>query len=94
MHFLGYREGWENEPGLRNDLCGVVLPQIADSIANARKACEDDPTTAQCAVAWDEVEELSAAAKDQQVISKANSDPMEKFCADHPEANECRVYED
>ncbi len=50
-----------------------------------------------CAVAWDTVEELSAAAshkKDAAAADPATNDPLEKFCQDAPDADECRVYED
>lgn len=44
------------------------------------------------AAAWDTVEELSAAAshaKEADKIDNAN-DPLEKFCDDNPDADECR----
>lgn len=50
-----------------------------------------------CAVAWDTVEELSAAAAHKKVANNADpafSDPLEAFCKDAPDADECRVYED
>lgn len=54
-------------------------------------------TTEDCAVAWDTVEEISAAVSDkktQEKIAKQGEDPLEEFCKDSPEADECRVYED
>jgi len=27
-------------------------------------------------------------------ISKVKADPLEEFCEDNPDADECRVYED
>ncbi len=50
-----------------------------------------------CAVAWDTVEELSAAAAHKKVANAADptlSDPLEAFCKDAPDADECRVYEE
>jgi len=67
--------------------------KISEAIAYAQKACEEDPTSAPCAVSWDDVEELSAAAAHQKA-SKKQSDPLEEYCADNPETDECRVYED
>lgn len=67
--------------------------QISEAIAYAQKACEEDPTSAPCAVSWDDVEELSAAAS-HQAANKKQSDPLEEYCADNPETDECRVYED
>jgi hypothetical protein len=49
--------------------------------------------TPECAVAWDTVEEISAAAEKKRLAAK-EMDPMEKFCEDNADADECRVYED
>lgn len=67
--------------------------QVAEAIANAEKTCAEDPTSAPCAVSWDDVEELSAAVS-HQAANKKGSDPLEEYCADNPETDECRVYED
>ncbi|RWW14670.1 hypothetical protein GW17_00021543 [Ensete ventricosum] len=46
----------------------------------------------ECVAAWDEAEELSAAAS--HVRDKLNSDdPLENYCNDSAEAEECRTYE-
>lgn len=66
--------------------------QITEAIAYAQKACEEDPTSAPCAASWDDVEELSAEAAHQ--AAKKSVDPLEEYCADNPETDECRVYED
>lgn len=50
-------------------------------------------TSSECAVAWDAVEEISAAADKKRQAAKAE-DPLEKFCEDNADADECRVYED
>jgi hypothetical protein len=42
---------------------------------------------------WDNVEELSAAAAHKKVAyqdDKVSSDPLEQFCDDNPDADECR----
>lgn len=42
---------------------------------------------------WDNVEELSAAVAHKKVAyqeDKVASDPLEAFCDDHPDADECR----
>jgi hypothetical protein len=71
-----------------------VFFQVADAIAEAQKTCEEDPTSQPCAVAWDDVEERAAEAAHQRDRKKASSDPLETYCADNPETDECRVYED
>jgi len=71
-----------------------VKDKIPEAIAEAQKTCEDDPTSAPCAVAWDNVEELTAEAAHQRDRKRTNSDPLEAYCADNPETDECRTYED
>eukprot|EP00270_Netrium_digitus_P001903 TRINITY_DN120_c0_g1_i3.p1 TRINITY_DN120_c0_g1~~TRINITY_DN120_c0_g1_i3.p1 ORF type:complete len:144 (-),score=27.10 TRINITY_DN120_c0_g1_i3:340-732(-) len=67
--------------------------KIAEGVANAQVTCDDPNATVECAAAWDEVEELSTAAADLKAKAKT-SDPLEEFCEDNPEADECRVYSD
>merc|ERR1711959_60164 len=65
---------------------------LEEAINEAKDTCEDDPKKADCAVAWDNVEEISAEISHKK--AKAKVDPLEDFCDDNPEADECRVYED
>ncbi|KAJ0009814.1 hypothetical protein Pint_32831 [Pistacia integerrima] len=44
-------------------------------------------------VAWDEVEEVSQAKADLR-RKLAKQDPLEFFCQDNPEPEQCRIYED
>jgi len=67
--------------------------EIVKKIAEAQETCADPNSTAECAVAWDEVEEISAAASDK-AKKDAAADPLEQFCDENPEADECRVYSD
>ncbi|KAL8191977.1 hypothetical protein R6Q57_028098 [Mikania cordata] len=67
--------------------------KIATSIQNAQESCADDPTSGECVAAWDEVEELSAASSHARDKAK-DSDPLETYCKDNPETEECRTYED
>ncbi|KAG0556235.1 hypothetical protein M758_11G036400 [Ceratodon purpureus] len=59
--------------------------KVADKIEAAQEVCAGDDQSEACATAWDDVE----AAKKEKV-----SDPLEEFCEDNPEADECRVYKD
>ncbi|XP_072975574.1 calvin cycle protein CP12-1, chloroplastic [Typha angustifolia] len=70
-----------------------ISEKVSESIKNAEEACADDPVSGECAAAWDEVEELSAAASHARDKLKG-SDPLENYCKDNPEADECRTYED
>ncbi|EFJ45983.1 hypothetical protein VOLCADRAFT_121134 [Volvox carteri f. nagariensis] len=69
--------------------------KVEDAVKDAEEACAKG-TSQDCAVAWDTVEELSAAASHKKDAAKADalSDPLEKYCQDAPDADECRVYED
>lgn len=67
--------------------------KVAESIKEAEEACAGDPASGECVAAWDEVEELSAAASHAKDKKKV-SDPLEEFCKDNMETDECRTYED
>lgn len=67
--------------------------KVTESIKQAQETCADDPVSGECVAAWDEVEELSAAASHAR-DRKKSADPLEEFCQDNPETDECRMYED
>lgn len=67
--------------------------KVEESIKSAEEACSGDPASGECVAAWDEVEELSAAASHARDRKKASSDPLENYCKDNPEADECRTYD-
>ncbi|KAK4794704.1 hypothetical protein SAY86_012698 [Trapa natans] len=67
--------------------------KVAESIKNAEETCSEDPVSGECVAAWDEVEELSAAASHARDKKKASSDPLENFCKDNPGDEECRTYD-
>ncbi|XP_020592174.1 calvin cycle protein CP12-2, chloroplastic-like [Phalaenopsis equestris] len=73
---------------------GGLSEKVSESIKKAEEACEGDPKSGECAAAWDEVEELSAAASHARDRAKSKSDPLENYCEDNPEVKECRTYED
>ncbi|MGK7891009.1 MAG: Calvin cycle protein CP12 [Leptolyngbyaceae cyanobacterium] len=71
-----------------------IKEKIEQEREQARAVCDTEgSTSAECAVAWDTVEELQAEAAHQKSneVKKTN---FEKYCDDNPEAAECRVYED
>jgi len=70
-----------------------ISEKVEKSIKEAEEACSGDPASGECAAAWDEVEELSAAASHAK-DKKKGSDPLEEYCKDNPETDECRTYED
>lgn len=70
-----------------------ISEKVEKSIKDAEAACSEDAASGECAAAWDEVEELSAAASHAK-DRKKDSDPLEEYCKDNPETDECRTYED
>lgn len=70
-----------------------MAEKVKESIQSAMETCEGDNTSKECVASWDTVEELSATQSDLR--NKAKSiDPLEEFCKDNPETEECRTYED
>lgn len=67
-------------------------PDVEGAIKEAEEACESG-SDAECATAWDTVEELSAAKSDKEKQGQ-RKDPLEEYCEEAPDADECRVYED
>ncbi|KAI3992068.1 hypothetical protein MKX01_014959 [Papaver californicum] len=68
---------------------------IEKKVREATQVCgeNNNPISDECKVAWDEVEEISQAKADFRMkIEK--EDPLESFCNENPETDECRVYED
>ncbi|KAM7275056.1 hypothetical protein ACFE04_016922 [Oxalis oulophora] len=69
-----------------------IQEQVKESIEKAQETCGEDPASSECVAAWDEVEELSAAASHARDKQKS-SDPLETYCKDNPETDECRTYD-
>ncbi|WIA14286.1 hypothetical protein OEZ85_002820 [Tetradesmus obliquus] len=73
-----------------------IEKKVEQAIKDADTTCKESDA-AHCAAAWDNVEELSAAAAHKKVAVQndpISTDPLEQFCDDNPDADECRVYED
>lgn len=72
-----------------------LTEMIEKKVMEAKQVCGEDETTDECKVAWDEVEEVSQAkAHLRQKLQLLQQDPLEYFCQENPETDECRVYED
>ncbi|CAI0469760.1 unnamed protein product [Linum tenue] len=69
-----------------------IQSKVEESIKGAEETCAEDPASGECVAAWDEVEELSAAASHARDKAKS-SDPLEAYCKDNPETDECRTYD-
>ncbi|RVW68238.1 Calvin cycle protein CP12-2, chloroplastic [Vitis vinifera] len=76
-------------------IAGVSLstPRVLARAADSPKEVLRRSASGECVAAWDEVEELSAAASHAR-DKKKESDPLETYCKDNPEDEECRTYED
>ncbi|OIC70057.1 hypothetical protein A7L26_18125, partial [Acinetobacter baumannii] len=61
-----------------------ISDKMSESIDKAKEACAEDTASGECAAAWDEVEELSAAASHAR-DRKKDSDPLVEYCKDNPE---------
>ena len=71
----------------------TIEQAIQEAIAAARAACAaEGPTSTNCAVAWDIVEELQAERSHQAVAHPLQSS-FERYCEENPEADECRIYD-
>lgn len=70
-----------------------IQDQIQQELEAARATCDaSGSVSAECAAAWDAVEELQAEASHQRQEPKQTA--FEKYCADNPDADECRLYDD
>lgn len=70
-----------------------IQDEIEREREQARQACDTSgATSAECAAAWDAVEELQAEASHKRQIKPKTS--LEQYCDDNPEAAECRVYDE
>lgn len=71
-----------------------IRAKIQEELANARAVCSTEGSeSADCAAAYDAVEELQAEASHQRQDHPVKNS-FEKYCDDNPEAAECRLYED
>jgi hypothetical protein len=70
-----------------------IREKIQEEVEQARAVCDiSGGNSAECAAAWDAVEELQAAASHQRQVKPKNS--LETYCDANPDADECRIYED
>ncbi|MDJ0799418.1 MAG: Calvin cycle protein CP12 [Calothrix sp. MO_167.B12] len=70
-----------------------IQEKIEQELQEAREVCDvSGSNSAECAAAWDAVEELQAEASHQKQTKPKNS--LEVYCDENPEAAECRVYDD
>ncbi len=73
-----------------------IQAKIEEARQQAREVCgEEGADSSACAVAYDELEELSAEAAHQRAKSDSGAkNSLQVYCDDNPDAAECRLYED
>jgi hypothetical protein len=72
-----------------------IQEKIGQEIKEAREVCDAEGKDSEnCAAAWDAVEELQAAAAHEKDKVVPVASALDNYCADNPEADECRIYED
>ncbi|MEA5418847.1 Calvin cycle protein CP12 [Spirulina sp. CCNP1310] len=70
-----------------------IQEKIDQEREQARAMCSTEgATSAECAAAWDAVEELQAEAAHKRETKEKNS--LEQYCDANPDAAECRIYDD
>jgi uncharacterized protein YgiB involved in biofilm formation len=70
-----------------------IQDQIEKAREEARSVCGTSGSdSADCAVAWDTVEELQAEASHQKNKTTPKT-AFQQYCDANPEADECRVYD-
>ncbi|KAL8118708.1 calvin cycle protein CP12-3, chloroplastic [Apium graveolens] len=68
-----------------------LTDMIEAKVIEAKQVCEGDKRSDECKVAWDQVEEVSQAMADlRQKLAKCQ-DPLEFFCSENPNFDECVV---
>jgi hypothetical protein len=71
-----------------------IKEKIEQELEQARTVCSTEgASSAECAAAWDVVEELQAEASHQRQ-TKPEKTNFEKYCEANPDADECRLYDD
>lgn len=68
-----------------------VENQLQELTEQARTACATTgDASSECVAAWDAVEEVQAEMSDQRPDQRSS---LDRYCADSPDAAECRIYD-
>ncbi|MGF1488595.1 MAG: Calvin cycle protein CP12 [Prochloraceae cyanobacterium] len=69
----------------------LIREKINEALVEARYICQTNGNNSQeCAVAWEEVQELGKAINNKQ---KKKKNSLQEYCDNNPEAPECRIYD-
>lgn len=77
--------------------CKAVTPSneeakamLVHAIHHAKYLCaKDDIDEVECSVAWDTVDDIARGIHHREEVF----DPLERYCVEHEEEDECRVYD-
>ena len=63
---------------------------LRNAIKEANHICHSELLVdeLECAIAWDTVDEIA-----QGIAAREARDPLEDYCAENPDADECRTYD-
>lgn len=62
---------------------------LQEAIVQAKQVCKDQEVDEmECLLAWDTVDEIARG-----IDNREWSDPLEQYCVEHEEEDECRVYD-
>lgn len=63
---------------------------LRNAIMDANRICHSELLVddMECMIAWDTVDEIAHG-----IANREARDPLEDYCAENPDADECRVYD-
>lgn len=62
---------------------------LKEAIVQAKDVCNDQTADEmECIIAWDTVDEIARG-----IANREWTDPLEQYCAEHEEEDECRMYD-
>lgn len=64
---------------------------LALAVKSAQSICFSTLDDAECTVAWDSVDEIIRGLHKRR--EKKIHDPLEAFCAENPDADECKIFD-
>ena len=64
---------------------------VRSAIDDAKNACNESLHDIECAIAWDTVDEVIRGINTR--MEHRFDDPLELYCAEFPDNDECRMYD-
>lgn len=81
---------------VRKVCCRAAVPSnheakqmLKEAIVQAKDICHDQKADEiECIIAWDTVDEIARG-----IANREWTDPLEQYCVEHEEEDECRMYD-